>query len=85
MFMRRCLDAILGGAVPVPTLMGDVILKVPQGTQPGQKVICKGKGIRNGRPYQRGKQYIHFNNKVSTNLSDRQCCLIEDFVKEKGE
>ncbi|GFZ02771.1 gametophytic factor 2 [Actinidia rufa] len=36
-------QAILGGTIQVPTLMGDVVLKVRAGTQPGQKVVLKRK------------------------------------------
>ncbi|RAL45170.1 hypothetical protein DM860_014580 [Cuscuta australis] len=38
-------QAILGGTVQVPTLTGDVVVKVRPGTQPGQKVVLKQKGI----------------------------------------
>ncbi|GFY92162.1 gametophytic factor 2 [Actinidia rufa] len=37
-------QAILGGTVQVPTLSGDIVLKVRAGTQPGQKVVLKQKG-----------------------------------------
>ncbi|MEX2144006.1 MAG: J domain-containing protein [Anaerolineales bacterium] len=37
--------AVLGGELRVPTLDGDVILKVPAGTQPGQSIRIKGKGL----------------------------------------
>ncbi|RZC64816.1 hypothetical protein C5167_008497 [Papaver somniferum] len=37
-------QVILGGTVQVPTLTGDVVLKVPSGTQPGQKVVLKREG-----------------------------------------
>ncbi|THG23981.1 hypothetical protein TEA_012953 [Camellia sinensis var. sinensis] len=36
-------QAILGGTIQVPTLTGDVVLKVRPGTQPGQKVVLKRK------------------------------------------
>ncbi|KAI7989291.1 hypothetical protein LOK49_LG13G02049 [Camellia lanceoleosa] len=37
-------QAILGGIIQVPTLTGDVVLKVRPSTQPGQKVVLKKKG-----------------------------------------
>ncbi|KAF9675621.1 hypothetical protein SADUNF_Sadunf09G0051200 [Salix dunnii] len=40
-------QAILGGTIQVPTLTGDVVLKVRPGTQPGQKVVLKNKGEMN--------------------------------------
>lgn len=39
-------QAILGGTIQVPTLTGDVVLKVRPGTQPGQKVVLKNKGSK---------------------------------------
>jgi molecular chaperone DnaJ len=39
--------ALLGGKVRIPTLDGDVDLRVPTGTQPGQEAILKGRGVPN--------------------------------------
>uniref|UniRef100_A0A7N2N8K2 Chaperone DnaJ C-terminal domain-containing protein n=1 Tax=Quercus lobata TaxID=97700 RepID=A0A7N2N8K2_QUELO len=55
------LRAILGGTIQVPTLTGDVVLKVRSGTQPGQKVVLKKKGIKIRNSYSFGDQYVHFN------------------------
>ncbi len=38
-------DAILGGEVPVQTMTGRVLLKVPAGTQNGKKIRLTGKGM----------------------------------------
>lgn len=38
-------EAALGAVVPVPTLQGAVELKVPAGSQSGQKMRLKGKGL----------------------------------------
>jgi len=37
--------AVLGGEVTVPTLSGNVILKIPSGTQPGTSMRLKGRGM----------------------------------------
>jgi curved DNA-binding protein len=37
--------AVLGGEARVPTLKGDVVLRIPAGTQPGQSFRLKGKGM----------------------------------------
>ncbi len=37
--------AVLGGELVVPTLDGSLTLKIPAGTQPGQKFRLKGKGM----------------------------------------
>ncbi|KVH97070.1 Chaperone DnaJ, C-terminal [Cynara cardunculus var. scolymus] len=77
------LYAILGGTIQVPTLTGDVVLKVRAGTQPGQKVVLKGKGIKTRSSYSYGDQYVHFNVSIPTNLTERQRELIEEFAKEE--
>ncbi|KAA8515705.1 hypothetical protein F0562_018684 [Nyssa sinensis] len=76
-------QAILGGTIQVPTLTGDVVLKVRPGTQPGQKVVLKRKGIKTRNSFSFGDQYVHFNVSIPTNLTQRQRQLIEEFVKEE--
>ncbi|GJN29858.1 hypothetical protein PR202_gb18119 [Eleusine coracana subsp. coracana] len=76
-------QAILGGTVQVPTLSGDVILKVKPGTQPGQKVVLRGKGIKTRNSSYYGDQYVHFNVNIPVNLTPRQRALIEEFMKEE--
>ncbi|XP_071685666.1 chaperone protein dnaJ GFA2, mitochondrial-like isoform X2 [Rutidosis leptorrhynchoides] len=49
-----------GGTIQVSTLTGDVLLKVPPRTLPGQKVVMKGKGIKNRSSNSYGDQYVHF-------------------------
>ncbi|KAF8398454.1 hypothetical protein HHK36_017382 [Tetracentron sinense] len=76
-------QAILGGTIQVPTLTGDVVLKVRPGTQPGQKVVLKKKGIKTRSSASFGDQYVHFNVSIPTNLTQRQRMLIEEFAKEE--
>ncbi|KZV27517.1 chaperone protein dnaJ 1, mitochondrial, partial [Dorcoceras hygrometricum] len=76
-------QAILGGSIQVPTLSGDVVVKVRPGTQPGQKVVLRKKGIKVRNSYSFGDQYVHFNVSIPTNLTQRQRQLIEEFVKEE--
>lgn len=76
-------QAILGGTVQVPTLTGDVVLKVRAGTQPGQKVVLKGKGIKTRSSFSFGDQYVHFNVSIPSDLTRRQRELIEEFAKEE--
>ncbi|CAN6202772.1 unnamed protein product [Urochloa humidicola] len=75
-------QAILGGTVQVPTLSGDVVVKVKPGTQPGQKVVLRGKGIKTRNSYY-GDQYVHFNVNIPVNLTPKQRELIEEFAKEE--
>ncbi|KAI9169599.1 hypothetical protein LWI28_014694 [Acer negundo] len=76
-------QAILGGTIQVPTLTGDVVLKVRPGTQPGQKVVLKGKGIKTRNSTKFGDQFVHYNVSIPTSLTQRQRELIEEFAKEE--
>lgn len=42
--------AVLGGKTAVPTLTGSVTLSIPAGTQPGQTIRLKGKGMPKRNP-----------------------------------
>ncbi|HEB99241.1 MAG TPA: J domain-containing protein [Thiotrichales bacterium] len=48
-------EAALGATVPVPTLGGQVELKIPPGSQSGQKLRLKGRGLPGREP---GDQYV---------------------------
>lgn len=48
-------EAALGATVPVPTLGGKVELKIPAGSQVGQKMRLKGRGLPAKTP---GDQYV---------------------------
>lgn len=76
-------QAILGGTIQVPTLTGDVVVKVRPGTQPGQKVVLRRKGIKARNSFSFGDQYVHFIVSIPTNLTQRQRQIIEEFAKEE--
>ncbi|KAJ0973264.1 hypothetical protein J5N97_021223 [Dioscorea zingiberensis] len=76
-------QAMLGGNIHVPTLTGDVAVKVKQGTQPGQKVVLKGKGIKTRNSSFYGNQYVHFNVSIPTNLTERQKKIMEEFETDE--
>lgn len=77
-------QAALGARVRVPTLTGDVVLKVRPGTQPSTNAVLRGKGIKavDGRGY--GDQYVHYNVTVPMSLSRRQRELLEELAREEG-
>lgn len=47
-------EAALGTKIEVPTIDGRALLKIPQGTQNGQKLRLREKGIYNQRKETRG-------------------------------
>ncbi|MHB8766320.1 MAG: molecular chaperone DnaJ [Deferrisomatales bacterium] len=59
------LDALLGGRVLVPTLGEDVRMKIPAGTQNGQRFRLKGKGVPD-----RGDLYAEIQVEIPTHLED---------------
>jgi curved DNA-binding protein len=50
-------EAVLGATVPVPTIEGVVTVKIPPGTQPGNQLRVRGKGLPDGTG-SRGDLYI---------------------------
>lgn len=51
-------EASLGTKIEVPTIDGRALLKIPQGTQNGQKLRLRGKGVMNARKGRRGDQIV---------------------------
>ncbi len=51
-------EAGLGAKIEVPTIDGRAILKIPQGTQNGQKFRLREKGVENARKSTRGDQIV---------------------------
>jgi len=52
--------AILGGRVRVPTLDGDVYVAVQAGTQPGDDVVLRGRGVAPLQGRTKGDLFISF-------------------------
>ncbi len=52
-------ESLEGGMVKVPTIDGNVDLKIPKNSQSGQKLRLKGKGIEDRKAGMRGDQYVH--------------------------
>ena len=71
--------AVLGGTVQVPTLAGDVSLRVQPGTQSGAMIRLRGKGMPVMRqPDQYGDLFAHILVQVPTDLSNEEKRLFED-------
>ncbi len=51
-------EAGLGARIEVPTVDGRALLKIPQGTQNGQKFRLREKGVFNSRKNARGDQIV---------------------------
>lgn len=77
--------AILGSEIVVPTLNGNVKMKIPPGTQPNRIFRLKGKGIPDLRGRGRGDELVKVNVIIPTNLTSEQRRLIEEFARLSGE
>jgi curved DNA-binding protein len=65
--------AVLGGEIDIPTMTGRVTLKVSEGTQPGQRIRLRGKGMP--RLHNRGEYgdlYVRINVQLPTHLTDQE-------------
>ena len=69
----------LGDSVEVPVLGGTAELTIPPGTQPGQRLILRGKGMPEVRGRGRGDAVYEISVEVPTRLSGRQRELLEEF------
>lgn len=72
------LDATLGAEIEVSTLHGSVILRVPEGTQPGQVFRLKGKGVPRLNTSRMGDHYVTVHVEVPKKLSRAERKLLEE-------
>ncbi len=72
-------EAVLGAAVTVPTLTGTKKVKVPAGTQGGQKLRIKGEGIKGMAGAKKGDIYLKIKICVPKKIDKRSGRLISEF------
>jgi molecular chaperone DnaJ len=71
--------ASIGGNTSIPTIDGDLTIKVRAGTQSGTMVRLRGKGIPYVRGNGRGDEYIRLLVDVPKNLTRDQKRILEEF------
>jgi len=71
--------ATLGGEVELPTLDGNVSLKVPAGTQSGKVFRLRGKGVTTVRDPRQGDLFAQVAVETPINLTSEQQALLEKF------
>lgn len=71
--------AALGGALQVPTLAGEVTLKIPAETQSGRVFRLRGKGVRPVRGSGPGDLFCRVEVETPVNLTAEQKRLLETF------
>ena len=71
--------AALGGEVAVPTLSGEVTLKIPAETQTGKAFRLRGKGVKEIRGARTGDLLCEVQIETPIKLNDKQKALLRDF------
>ena len=76
--------AMLGGEVTVPTMTGDVKMKIPPETQPGRVFRLRGQGMPSLRePQNHGDLLVRVQVSLPTNLTGIEKSLFEQLAKQR--
>ena len=76
-------EAVLGAQVPVPTLDGSIDIKIPPGTQNGQRLRIRGRGlpIKGGS---RGDLFVKVTVRVPAQVNERERVVWEQLSRESN-
>lgn len=78
-------EAGLGAKIEVPTIDGRALLKIPQGTQNGQKFRLREKGVYNSRKSTRGDQIVEVVLKAPSVGNERTRELLRELSSVESE
>lgn len=76
-------EAVLGASISVPTLDGRVNIKIPPGTQNGQKLRVRGRGLPR-RDGDKGDLLVVVSVEVPAQITDAERALWEKLAGESG-
>ncbi len=77
-------QAALGADIAVPTFEGQTTIKIHPGTQVGETITLRGKGMPRFRTYGKGDLNIRIGISVPDKLTGPQKALLEQLAKEFG-
>ena len=75
-------QATLGAKVKVPTVEGESILRIPPGTQPGEIIRMRGKGVPHLHSNTRGDQLVIINLTIPKRLDSEERALFEQLAEK---
>jgi molecular chaperone DnaJ len=78
-------QAALGATVTIPTLEGEEPVELAAGTQPGQIVVLRGRGMPTLHGFGRGDQHVLVNVLVPRHLTDAQRRLLHEFDEQADD
>ncbi len=77
-------DAALGTSVEIPTISGKARIKIAAGTQSGNILRLKGKGLPNVNSYGKGDMLVNINVWTPKDLSKEEKKILEDLSHSKN-
>ncbi len=77
-------QAALGSEIQVPTLNGNVKMKVPAGTQSGRTLRLRERGLPDVRTRRRGDELVRVIVDIPTGLSVKERQLLEELARLRG-
>lgn len=77
-------QAALGGDIEIPTLDGKISYTLHEGTQPGEVIRLRGKGIPNINSRGRGDQLVRVTVEIPKNLNGKQKELLVSLKKKQA-
>ena len=74
-------EAVLGCKKEVPTLLGTVVLTIDSGSQPGDQLRLRGKGVKDPVRNKKGDMYVVLDVVIPTKLDRKQKDLFKELSK----
>ncbi|PSR80749.1 hypothetical protein PHLCEN_2v6665 [Hermanssonia centrifuga] len=75
-------SALLGGRVRVPTLDGEVDVRIPSGTQQGEEMVLKSRGVQHVYGGDKGDLYVKFVVQLPRSLTKRQREILQQYADD---
>jgi len=72
----------LGGKARVPTLDGDVEVRVPGGTQNGEECVLRGRGLTPVFGGEKGDLYVSFAVQIPRSLTPNQRAILQQYADD---
>lgn len=76
-------DLVLGGEVKVPTMTGEVTMKIPEGTQSNKLLRLTGKGMPKVKGGTNGNQYVRLVAQLPQNLTEEEKKLFRQLAEQR--
>ena len=78
-------EAALGAKIEVPTIDGRALLKVPPGTQSGQKFRLRERGVESARSKRRGDEYVEVHVHLPRVMDERSKEILRELARLNTE